>query len=281
MDTAVSQQFRDLVGMSDDALPLARAALHVARIQYSVVDVDACVAKIDEMAAAVRGRLAEGATAEDILRGINRHLFLELKFSGNGEEFYDPRNSYLNDVLERRLGIPITLSIIYLEVGWRLGLPLVGVSFPGHFLVKLPVDEGEIVLDPYSGGISLGPEDLEMRLLSVAAPNRPPGQLDVARYLEGASRREILHRMLRNLKSIHANHNDDEKALAVIEHMLCVRPDDIATVRDRGLVFARLGCFKLAADDLGRYLTARPVGEDVEDIRDRLVEARRAAMRLH
>jgi regulator of sirC expression with transglutaminase-like and TPR domain len=281
MTYGVSQQFRDLVEISDESVQLARAALQVARIQYPAVDVDDYVGRIDQMAAVVGSRLDACATTEDTLRAINRHLFLELKFSGNNEEYYDPRNSYLNEVIERRVGIPITLSIIYLEVGWRLDLPLVGVSFPGHFLVKLPVEEGEIVLDPFASGISLGHEELEMRLLGMTTPNRPPGQLDVAQYLEAAPRKEILHRMLRNLKSIHMNNNDDDKALAIIEHMLCVRPDDVAAVRDRGLVYARLGCSRLAVDDLNRYLIARPDADDVEEVREHLVDARRAATRLH
>lgn len=280
MSNGVSQQFRELVGGPDESLPLARAALQVARIQYPGIDVEDYLGKLDEMAAIVSGRLGRKATPEDTLRAINRHLFVELKFTGNYDEYYDPRNSYLNDVLERRLGIPITLSIIYLEVGWRLGLPLVGVSFPGHFLVKLSVDEGEIVLDPYAGGISLGQEELEMRLLGVA-PSRQAGQVDVGELLEAAPRKEILHRMLRNLKSIHMNNHDDEKALSIIEHMLCVRPDDVATVRDRGLLYARLGCFGLAVEHLGRYLAAQPDADDIEEVRARLIDAQCAATRLH
>jgi regulator of sirC expression with transglutaminase-like and TPR domain len=233
------------------------------------------------MAALVGGRLHKDASQEDILRAINRHLFAELKFTGNSEEYYDPRNSYLNDVIERRLGIPITLSIIYLEIGWRLGLPLEGVSFPGHFLVKLSVEEGEIVLDPYAGGISLGKEELEMRLLGMTPPNRAQGRVDVAQFLESAPRTEILHRMLRNLKAIYLNAKDDDKALAIIEHMLCVRPDDIETVRDRGFVYRRLGCFRLAVEDFNRYLAARPDADDVDDVRGQLMESQRSAARLH
>jgi len=281
LSRGVSQQFRDLVTVPDESLELAHAALQVARVQYPEIDVDDYLRQIDQMAAVVGGRLDKRATPEDILRGINRHLFAELKFSGNTQDYYDPRNSYLNDVLERRLGIPITLSIIYLEVGWRLGLPLVGVSFPGHFLVKLPVDDGEIVIDPYAGGTSLGHEDLEMRLMGLAPPGRPPAEIDIGQYLEAASRKEILHRMLRNLKAIHLNNKDDERALSVIEHMLCVRADDVESVRDRGFVYARLGCFRLAIEDLSRYFTERSDAEDIEEVRERLVDARRAVGRLH
>lgn len=281
MNAAVTQQFRDLIAAGDERLDLARAALQVARIQYPSMDIDDYLLKLDEMAALVGGRLHKDASQEDILRAINRHLFAELKFTGNSDEYYDPRNSYLNDVIERRLGIPITLSIIYLEIGWRLGLPLEGVSFPGHFLVKLSVEEGEIVLDPYAGGISLGKEELEMRLLGMTPPNRAQARVDVAQFLESAPRTEILHRMLRNLKAIYLNAKDDDKALAIIEHMLCVRPDDIETVRDRGFVYRRLGCFRLAVEDFNRYLAARADADDVDDVRGQLMEAQRSASRLH
>lgn len=282
MNAAVTKQFRDLVAAGDEELDLARAALQVARIQYPSMDVDDYLLKLDQMAALVGGRLQKDASQEDVLRAINRHLFAELKFAGNSEEYYDPRNSYLNDVLERRLGIPITLSIIYLEIGWRLGLPLQGVSFPGHFLVKLSVEEGEIVLDPYAGGVSLGREELEMRLMGMTPPNHTHGRvMDVAQFLESAPRSEILHRMLRNLKAIHLNAKDDEKALAIIEHMLCVRPGDVETVRDRGFVFRRLGCFRLAVEDFNRYLAARPDADDVDDVRGQLMDSQRSAARLH
>jgi regulator of sirC expression with transglutaminase-like and TPR domain len=277
----VSQRFRDLVAVADEAVDLARAALEVARIEYPAVDVDHYLRELDAIAEHVHGGLAPDAGVEDTLRAINRHLFADLKFSGNADEYYDPRNSYLNDVLDRRLGIPISLSVLYLEVGWRLGLAMQGVSFPGHFLVKLSVDNGEIVLDPYSGGVSLGKEDLELRLLGVVQPNRTSGQFDLAQYLEAAPRKEILHRMLRNLKAIHLQNEDDVKSLAVIEHMLCLRAADNESVRDRGIVYARLGCFGLAVDDFARYLKSSPEAEDADDIRGRMVEAQRSAMRLH
>ncbi|MFO1435438.1 MAG: tetratricopeptide repeat protein [Gammaproteobacteria bacterium] len=281
MVLGVSQRFRELVSVADEAVDLARSALEVARIQYPGVDIERYLRELDEIAEQIHGQLEPMASTEDTLRAINRHLFTELKFTGNSDEYYDPRNSYLNDVIERRLGIPITLSIVYLEIGWRLGLALEGVSFPGHFLVKLSVDSGEIVLDPYSGGISLGKEDLELRLLGVVQPSRTGGTFDLAQYLDAAPRKEILHRMLRNLKAIHMQSEADDKALAVIEHMLCLRPDDSESLRDRGVVYSRLGCFGLAIVDLNRYLNAHPDAEDADEMRARVVEAQRAAARLH
>ncbi|MGQ0657340.1 MAG: SirB1 family protein [Chromatiales bacterium] len=279
--SAVSPEFCELVAAEDDAVDLARAALQVARIEYPNVDVDAYLRRIEDMATAVSRRLGSGASAEETLRAINRYLFGELRFSGNAQDYYDPRNSYLNEVLERRVGIPITLSIIYLEIGWRLGLPLAGVSFPGHFLVKLAVDEGEIVIDPYARGLSLGHDDLEQRILGLQPSGRLPAAIDVAQYLEAASRKEILHRVLRNLRSIHLNCGDDGKLLSVLEHMLCVRPGDLETMRDRGLAYARLGCFGLTVEDLTYYVAERPDAEDLDEVRARLVEAQSALRRLH
>lgn len=277
----VSQRFRDLVAVADEAVDLARVALEVARIKYPAVDAEHYLRELDQIAEQIHSGLAPHASVEDTLRAINRHLYADLKFSGNADEYYDPRNSYLNDVLDRRLGIPISLSIVYLEIGWRLGLAMQGVSFPGHFLVKLSVESGDIVLDPYSGGLSLGKEDLELRLLGVVQPNRTSGQFDLAQYLEPAPRKEILHRMLRNLKAIYMQNEDDVKSLAVVEHMLCLRAGDSESMRDRGIVYARLGCFGLAVDDFARYLKANPEAEDADDIRGRMVEAQRSASRLH
>lgn len=277
----VTPEFRALLAGDDGSVELARAALHVARIEYPGLAVDGCLERIEAMTTVIASRVSPDASVQDALRAINRHLFGELRFSGNLQDYYDPRNSYLNDVLERRLGIPITLSIIYLEVGWRLGLPLAGVSFPGHFLVKLPTDDGAIVIDAYAGGASLGQEELEERLIGLQPAGQPAAPVDVIRYLKAASRKEILHRMLRNLKAIHASRGDDDKLLAVLEHMLCVQPVDWETVRDRGLVCARLGCFGLAVEDLRSYAAARPDAEDLDEVRSRLLEAERAVRNVH
>src|SRR3990172_9102721 len=146
--TSGLERFAELV--TREQFSLAEACLLIAEDQYPGLDIAACVAKLDAMAATVRGRLAADALAEQKVAALNWHLFGELRFCGNADAYYDPRNSYLNEVLERRTGIPLTLSIVYLEVGRRLGLQLQGVSFPGHFLVKLRLKQGSLVLDPFA-----------------------------------------------------------------------------------------------------------------------------------
>jgi regulator of sirC expression with transglutaminase-like and TPR domain len=269
--------FAELV--TREQFSLAEACLLIAEDQYPALDIAACVAKLDAMAATVRGRLAADALAEQKVAALNFHLFGELRFRGNADAYYDPRNSYLNEVLERRTGIPITLSIVYLEVGRRLGLQLQGVSFPGHFLVKLRLKQGHLVLDPFTGGEPCSESALRTRL-GQALPADRQGKLDLDRYLEPASPREIVARVLRNLKGIYLKSAKLERALAVMHRMLLVVPESAEELRDRGLVHAGLECFRPALADLQNYLRRRPDAPDASDIHARVVELRQAASRL-
>lgn len=271
------ERFAELV--TREQFSLAEACLLIAEDQYPGLDLAACVAKLDAMAATVRGRLAADALAEQKVAALNWHLFGELRFCGNADAYYDPRNSYLNEVLERRTGIPITLSIVYLEVGRRLGLQLQGVSFPGHFLVKLRLKEGSLVLDPFIGGEPCSETELRARL-GQALPSDHRGKLDLDRYLEPATPREIVARVLRNLKGIYLKSAKLERALAVMHRMLLVMPESAEELRDRGLVHAELECFRPALADLQNYLRRRPDAPDASDIHARVVELRQAASRL-
>jgi regulator of sirC expression with transglutaminase-like and TPR domain len=232
------------------------------------------------MAATIRGRLAADAFAEQKFAAINHHLFAELNFAGNAGAYYDPRNSYLNEVLERRVGIPITLSIVYLEIGRRLGLPVQGVSFPGHFLVKVRLRRGALVLDPFAGGEPQSEESLRVRLGQFVPPAEA-GVADLAPYLDAASSRQIVARVLRNLKAIYLERGSAEAALAVMNRLLLVVPESAEELRDRGLVYAKLECFRPAAADLQNYLRRRPDAPDAIEIHARLVEVRAAAARLN
>ncbi len=271
------ERFAELV--TREQFSLAEACLLIAEDQYPGLDIAAGVAKLDAMAATVRGRLAADALAEQKVAALNFHLFGELRFCGNADAYYDPRNSYLNEVLERRTGIPITLSIVYLEVGRRLGLQLQGVSFPGHFLVKLRLKQGNLVLDPFAGGEPCSETDLRARL-GQALPADPPAKLDLDRYLEPATPRDIVARVLRNLKGIYLKRAKLERALAVMHRMLLVLPESAEELRDRGLVYAELECFRPALADLQNYLRRRPDAPDASDIHARVVELRQAASRL-
>jgi regulator of sirC expression with transglutaminase-like and TPR domain len=271
------ERFAELVAR--EQFSLAEACLLIAADQYPELDIAACVAKLDAMAATVRGRLAADALAEQKVAALNFHLFGELRFCGNADAYYDPRNSYLNEVLERRTGIPITLSIVYLEVGRRLGLQLQGVSFPGRFLVKLRLKQGSLVLDPFTGGEPCSETELRA-WLSQALPADRPAKLDLDRYLEPATPREIVARVLRNLKGIYLKSAKLERALAVMHRMLLVMPESAEELRDRGLVHAELECFRPALADLQNYLRRRPDAPDASDIHARVVELREAASRL-
>jgi regulator of sirC expression with transglutaminase-like and TPR domain len=217
------------------------------------------------MAATVRGRLRGGEGATSRIAHLNRYLFDELGFRGNVAEYDDPRNSYLNDVLDRRLGIPITLSIVYLAVGARSGVPLAGVSFPGHFLVRYAGADlpEEILIDPFHRGALLTPEECRRRLLDSFG-----GRIAFhPALLRRASHREILERTLNNLKTGFEGRRDFSRALRVQHRLVGLRPDVPEALRDRGLLEARLALYTQAADDFDAYLAARPAAADSAALR--------------
>jgi regulator of sirC expression with transglutaminase-like and TPR domain len=272
------EHFAELV--SREQFNLAEACLLIAQDAYPDIDIPACIARLDDMAGTVRRRFAEDAFPEQRVVALNHYLFNEQHFAGNVDDYYDPRNSYLNDVLERRTGIPITLSIVYIEIGRRLGLVLQGVSFPGHFLVKLKVKRGQLVLDPFSAGEPQSESDLRQRLGQVL----PEGQADSApldQFLEVATPRQIVARVLRNLKGIYLKADKPAQALDVMHRMLLVVPEAAEELRDRGLLYAQLDCFRAALGDLQNYLRRKPDAPDAAEIHGHVVELKQAAARLN
>ncbi len=210
---------------------------------------------------------------------LNEYLFAELGFAANEEDYYDPRNSCLNDVLDRRVGIPITLSLLYMEVGGRIGLPLQGVSFPGHFLVKCALPEGTVVLDPYSGGISIGVADLQKRLGE--ARDGEVSSAIVAGMLVAAGKKEIILRLLRNLKAIYLRSQKFDRALPILDWIIATVPDQPPELRDRGMIYQELECSRAALADFERYLELSPGCDDRDQIRSRIVELQRQSARLN
>ncbi len=271
-------QFAELV--SREQFDLARASLLLAQDAYPDVDVTACLARIDEISDQIKRRIAEDAFPAQKLQALNYHLYEELRFAGNLDDYFDPRNSYLNQVLERRVGIPITLSVVYMEVGRRIGLDLKGVSFPGHFLVKLVLDRGQLVLDPFAGGEAQSEIELRQRLAKVMAPAEAK-RAALAPFLVPATPRQIVARMLRNLKGIYWQGGHYEQALAVMHRMLLVVPEAVEELRDRGLVYEKLECFRPALSDLQNYLRRHPGAPDAGDIHARIVELKQATSRLN
>jgi regulator of sirC expression with transglutaminase-like and TPR domain len=259
---------------------LAEACLLVAQDAYPELDVRHYLGRIEALAATVKSRLSSDAFAEQKVMVLNRYLFNELGFRGNAGDYYDPRNSYLNQVLERRTGIPITLSILYMELGGRLGLRFEGVSFPGHFLVKLRVTGGQLVLDPFLGGEAQSESELRARLAQVM-PQRDAETLPLPQYLEAASARQILARVLRNLKGIYLQSEQAQNALRVMQRMVMVAPHAAEEVRDRGLAYYKLECFRAALADLLDYLDRRPEAPDADEIRDKTAALRLVCARLN
>jgi regulator of sirC expression with transglutaminase-like and TPR domain len=268
-----------MVARQDQDIDLAEAALLIAKGAYLDLDVAGYLARIDDLARRLRAQLPQDSSQTERILALNRFLFDEQGFAPNTENYYDPRNSFLNDVLDRRVGIPITLSILYIEVGRRIGLPLQGVSFPGHFLVKCMMGKGMVILDPYCGGISLTLQDLQQRLREVRGGE--VSRAIVAGMLVSANNKQILARMLRNLKAIYLERKDYEHALFVMGWIMTIAPQDGSEHRDRGLAYLKLECFRAALEDLERYLQLAPEAPDADEIRSQVIELRKCTARLN
>lgn len=269
-----------LAGYGDDELPLLDTALLIARDEYPQLDAGSYAATLQSYADALRPRLGGDADLPATLTTINRYLFEELGFAGNNHQYDDPRNSYLNEVFDRKLGIPISLAVVQIELMRRLGLPLDGVSFPGHFLVRLPVDDGILVMDPYNKGRPVSADELRER----ASPHlggRPPDDVQLIEILAPATHRAILARMLRNLNGLYLQRADWERVARTADRLLKISPEAAEAWRDRGLAYRELGYAQGARDDLARYLQMQPGAEDEEAVRAALVEVSGRRSRLN
>jgi regulator of sirC expression with transglutaminase-like and TPR domain len=274
------QRFRDAVAPERVSINLCEAALLCAQDAYPQLDIADSMRRIDALAETLRRRLPPDFSTAHRLLALNNYLFRELGFSGDTDNYYDPRNSFLNEVLVRKTGIPITLSILYIEIGQRLGLKLRGVSFPGHFLVKIRVTGGELVLDPFDGGRSLSEEDLRERLARFTGEDAAQ-TLPLEDLLESAGPRQILARLLRNLKAIYLEAKDLDRALRVMNRLVLLLPEVPEERRDRGMVYAQLECPRAAADDLGFYARECPAAEDAEKVAAQLAAVTISAARLN
>lgn len=283
--TAEPDRFAELMARDEAEIDLARACLLIAEDVYPELDIDGYLGEIERFAARLRGRLPPGESAEERVVALNRFLFDELGFSGNADNYYDPRNSYLNEVLDRRTGIPITLSVLYMEIGRRIGLAFEGVSFPGHFLVRLRLRGAMLVLDPFSGGEALSEADLRERLQRVipegAAGGVPVAELPLDSFLEPASKRQILARLLRNLKGIYRGADQPQRLLEVLNRTLVVSPDAHGDLRERGMLYQRLEAYRAALKDLQDYSALEPEAPDIEDVRALVLELSARCARLN
>ncbi len=252
--------FRREISKPEEAIPLAEAALLIAQQEYPSLDRSAYLAQLEELGRQAKKRLR----SEDpyrILETVSHFLFREMSFRGNIEKYYDPRNSFLNDVLDRRLGIPITLSLVYMEVAGRLGLPLEGVGMPGHFLVKFRGPSNELFIDAFHQGVLLTAEECRQRWESVYEGNREFR----AEFLASVSKRPILARMLNNLQEIYSRMGKAERALACLEWIV-LADDSPHWLRQRGLLHAQMKNYSKAIADFQNFLAQLPEAPDAEEI---------------
>lgn len=271
--------FASLVQQDDD-IPLFEAALSIAQDADPKLDLNACAIAIDKFAIRLKQRMPKDIAKIPKLRLLNSFFNQDLGFAGNVNDYYDPDNSYLNKVLATRRGIPISLAVIYMELAQQIGLDVKGISFPGHFLMKVSVQSGDIILDPFNGA-SLSREELEERLEPYFAEQDEANKHSVASFLTEAHPRTILVRMLRNLKSLFAEPPHWQQFLNVQQRLVMLLPDEITERRDRGLAYAKLDLPQAALQDLEAYLEQCPLASDADMLRSLLADLRSATRKLH
>ena len=261
--TARSRQtFEQLITLPDLGIPLAEAALLMACEEYPQLSLRPYLDQLDRMADSVRATLGDDAEPRETIEGINHVLFVDYGFRGNTSAYYDPRNSFLNDVIDRRIGIPITLSAIYLEVARRLEFPVEGVGMPGHFVVKYRSGDEEIFLDPFNAGSVLTRQQCRDFICQMKLGDGQNTEL----WLRRVTNRQILARMLNNVKVIYLKAEAFDKALMMADLLVLIEPAAEELYRDRGLLRLQVRQFEGAMRDLQRYLNNRPEADDREDI---------------
>ncbi len=265
-----------LLSQPDGRIDLARTALAIARWQYPALDVDGYLDCLDGLARGVDGA-RRPADALGRLHRLREYLFVEQGFAGDREDYYDPRNSFLNEVLDRRRGIPISLSLVLIEVGKRLGLEIEGIGLPGHFIAGARLDGSRILLDPFNGGALLTPgacEELVGRVLGRKV------RLEASHYAPVSSR-QLVARMLGNLKGVYWRREAWEKVVGVIDRLLLLDPKAAGEWRDRGLAWSNLGEVRRGLADWERYLTEFPNTADHEAVKGHLRKARQKLAQLN
>jgi regulator of sirC expression with transglutaminase-like and TPR domain len=258
------QYFYQEIQQLDQQIDLGKAALYIAKEEYPNLDIEEYLNAIDTMASEIQERLPEQRYPLRVLQTINKYLYDDLGFTGNKDDYYDPRNSFLNDVIERRTGIPITLSLLYLEIARRLDFPMVGIGMPGHFMIRPEFENVGIFVDAFNRGEIMFNEDCEERLSQIY---QQPISSIPAELLQPVSNRQFLARMLTNLKMIYLSRRNFSSSVAAVERILLLFPDAVMELRDRGLLYYELERWQEAYEDLTTYLTRLPDAEDAEVIR--------------
>ncbi|MBZ5521119.1 MAG: transglutaminase-like domain-containing protein [Acidobacteriia bacterium] len=259
--------------IEDDQIDLLRAALAMARVEYPLLDVEAYVRQVEQLARRVSASVMETGDPEQSIAAVNRVLFDEEMFRGNTVDYYNPRNSFLNDVLDRRLGIPITLALVYMEVSRRAGFPLLGVGFPGHFLLKHYEITGKaFLIDAFERGRVVTEADCQRRLDALYS-----GELTLQpEFLTSVTRRQMLTRILNNLRSVYVSQRNFRKAVEIVDLVLVIYPRSPADVKQRALLRHNLEDYRGALADFEDYVKMLPEASDAEEIR----QAARALRRV-
>jgi regulator of sirC expression with transglutaminase-like and TPR domain len=258
----IRQQFLEMMQRPDADIELARSALLIAAECDPTLDVDAAMLQLDDWARALQARIDPSWNSLQRLARLRTFMYEELGFKGDVQGYYSPDNSLLHSVMQRRLGIPLTLSIVFMEIGWRIGVPFEGVGFPGHFLVRLTGEPADLLLDPYDHGASVHEDDCR-RMIQMTTGGTVPFDPNMVRSL---SKKDMIARLLFNLKVACLKANDDIGALSAVERLLLLHPNDAPELRDRGLLLYRLDRYRDARSMLEAYLRARPDALDREVI---------------
>ncbi len=277
--TRMLEYFTTLVA-ADEGLPLTEAALALAQDAYPDLDIQGTLAEIDALVLRLKRRLPDEADIVQKLQMLNRFFYRELGLAGNLNDYYDPDNSFLHVVVRKRRGIPISLAVLYMEMGQQIGLNVHGIAFPGHFLLRVTTTAGEVMLDPLTGEALSEAQMVEMLEPYVATSVSRSGDSisNALRALLAPSLpREILARMLRNLKAIYQQTERWQRLLAVQQRMVILLPEQIEERRDRGLAYAKLDFVRAALDDLQLYLDTCPEAEDAAAIETQLADLRQRA----
>jgi regulator of sirC expression with transglutaminase-like and TPR domain len=262
------QRFYEEINQPDEQIDLAKAALYLAQEEYPEIDAEVYLSVLEKMAMEVVERLPAERYPLRMIQTLNQYLYDELGFCGNHQDYYDPRNSYLNEVLDRRTGIPITLSLVYLAVAARINFPMVGVGMPGHFLLRPAVESMLVFVDPFHRGETMFAEDCQERLSQIyGAPVdfRPE-------FLEPVGSRYFLARMLTNLKAIYISKSDLPRTLSVVDRILLLFPSALTEQRDRGFIYYQLSRWTEARQDLTDYLDQLPNAPERSVILDLLTQ---------
>lgn len=269
--------FREAIDCPEDQIDLGRAALAIARQEYPDLKIDDYLSQLDGLGQVVELRIGDERNPYRIIAALNTVLFKELGFQGNRSEYYDPKNSFLNDVITRKKGIPISLSVVYMEVARRVGLSLEGIGFPGHFLVKYDDGDVEILIDVFDGGEIRAREDLDRMLQQLyrGQVSYQPG------FVAALGKRDILRRMLNNLKWIYLERGEPLKTLSVLDQLVILDPSAASEIRDRGLLYITLECYAQALDDLESYLRLTPDAEDAAMIKAQIESVRHRYVQIH